>query len=61
MYLPYKAILPSVLMPKSGDMESHASFGGILKVKRNLEIGTERAMFEPSWEQVGRVVGVGGG
>ena len=37
-HFPYKAILPSVLMPKSGDLESHAPFGGILKAKRNFEI-----------------------
>ena len=53
MHFSYKATLPSVLMPKSGDLESHAPFGGILKAKRNFEIVSERAMFEPSQGLVG--------
>ena len=46
----YKAILP---MPKSGDLESHAPFEGILKVKRNFAIVSERTMFEGSLGRVG--------
>ena len=58
---PYKTILPSVLMAKSGDLESHAPFGGILKPKRNFEIVSKRAMFKASWGWVGGAVGVGSG
>ena len=61
MHFPYKAILPSVLIPKSGELESHAPFGDILKVKRNFEIVSEQAMFDASRGQVGGAVGVGGG
>ena len=61
MYFPYKAILPNVLMPKSGKLESHAPFRDILKVKRNFEIVSERAMFEESCGWVGGAVGVGSG
>ena len=61
MHFPYKAILPSVLMLKSGDLESHAPFGGILKAKRNFEIVSEQAMFEASRGRVGGAVGVGDG
>ena len=59
MYFPYKAILPSVLMHKNGELESHAPFRGILKAKRNVEIVSERAMFEASRGRMGGVVGVG--
>ena len=57
----FPLILPSVQIPKSGDLESHAPFGGILKAKRNFEIVSERAMFEASRGRVGGAVGVGGG
>ena len=58
-HFPYKAILPSVLMPKSGDLEIRAPFGGILKEKKNFERVSEQAMFEASRGQVGEAVGVG--
>ena len=48
-------------MPKSGELEIHAPFGGILKSKRNFEIVSERAMFEASRGQVGGAMGVGDG
>ena len=62
-HFPYKAIFPSVSMPKCGDLESYASFGGILKAKKIFEIVSEQlqAMFEASRGRVGGVVGVGGG
>ena len=47
-------------MPKSGDLESHAPFWGILKAKINFEKVSEQAMFEAS-QGVGGVMGVGGG
>ena len=62
VHFPYKAILPSVLAgAKSDDLESHAPFRGILKAKRNFEILSEQAIFEPTWKWVGGEVGVGGG
>ena len=60
-HFPYKAILPSILMTKSDDLERHAPFEGILKAQRNFKILSQRAMFEASRGQVGGVVGVGGG
>ena len=44
-------------MPKSGKLESHTPFGGILKAKRNFKIVCERAMFKASRGRVGGVVG----
>ena len=58
-HFPFKAILPNVLMPKSGNLESHAPFEGILKEKK-IKIVSERAMFETSQGLVGGVVRVGG-
>ena len=46
-------------MHKNGELESHAPFRGILKAKRNVEIVSERAMFEASRGRMGGVVGVG--
>ena len=52
---------PKCTDAKSDDLESHAPFGSILKAKRNLEIVSERAMFEASPGRVGGAVGMGGG